>query len=333
MNSVLPLHAFLNRTDHSADTRTRLDQLTKELSSGRRFDTGRALRSDFSEFSQISHTLRSFDSRKATLAEGSTLLSVTQYSLASMAASSAAMRDAVGPSLSSSNSGAVESLAHIGTGTLNDIVDTLNKTHGGRAIFGRGDSSGMPIVDKAVLIGDISIIAASSTDTSSFLAGLDAYFAAGGAFETSVLAPLPLEPLKVPIGNGRTLDIPVSAADLPFRDVLKNAAIVSSLDSVGFAISASDRQFFVTELAKRNAVSEGGSIEIRGRIGSVEARVTALADALNDERVHLEARRTELVGADPFDVANRVQNEMSRLETIYAITARRSQLRLTDYLR
>ncbi len=87
------------------------------------------------------------------------------------------------------------------------------------------------------------------------------------------------------------------------------------------------------ELPRRTAQIGGDVASTQGRLGAVQERVERRASDLGRIRTEMEARRTDAMGADPFDTATRLQNEMTRLETIYAVTARRARLRLTDYLR
>ena len=67
--------------DLSADTRARLDVLTEELASGRFADIGRALSSDFSIFSRISHALRTQDARQGALSRAGTWLDSVQTAM------------------------------------------------------------------------------------------------------------------------------------------------------------------------------------------------------------------------------------------------------------
>ena len=69
------------------------------------------------------------------------------------------------------------------------------------------------------------------------------------------------------------------------------------------------------------------------RLGALEERVGRIAAALVEDKLRLEGQQAQITASDPFETASRLQGEMTRLETIYAVTARRGRLRLTDFIR
>lgn len=329
-SSLLPT---LAPRDFSSDTRARLDRLTEELATGRAFDTGRALQSDFSSFSRISHDLRTFQAREDALSRASIWMDVAQTSLGAIDAIGSRVGEALTSGLTADDPRSIANLGVIGDGALQDIVTSLSRTDGGRAIFGNGDASGTPPYDLDILRAETRALAQAATDVGSLLQAFDDYFASGGAVEANALASLPADPTRFPIGGGESLSVPISAGDQAIRDAVKQAALVAALPEAGFDLTLTDRSNLALELPRRSIAASAGLALSRGQLGSVEARVSLLADRLTEERTQLEIRRSDAVATDPFDVASRLQNEMSRLEAIYAVTARRSQLRLTDYIR
>ncbi|CTQ49699.1 flagellin [Jannaschia donghaensis] len=327
---LLPL--FTQR-DFSSDTRVRMDHLTQELATGRQFDTGRALSSDFSSYSRVAHELRTIDARQDALSRASIWTDIAQGSLGAIDAIGKGLADGLTVALSSPDPRAIANLGGSGQSALADIAAILGTSDAGRAIFANGDATGTPPYDIAVLRAETSLLAQTAPDIATMLQAFDDYFAPGGAIEISALSPYPAQPVKFPLGEGAAVDVPVEAGDPAIRDALKQAALIAALPDAGFLISADDRQALALELPRRSVAAGSELAAMRGGLGSVEARLNLLSERLTDDRTRLEARRTDAVGTDPFDVANRLQNEMSRLETIYAVTARRSQLKLTDYLR
>lgn len=333
MRTDSPYLPLLPPRDFATETRARLDRLTEELATGRQFDTGRALSSDFSSFSRVAHDLRTLQTREDALSRATIWMDVAQTSLGAIDDIGTRLSEALTSGLNAPGTNSILNLGAVGDGALADIVNTMARTDAGRAIFGNGDATGSPPFDLAVLQAETTALAQSATDVDSLLRAFDDYFAPGGAVETGALTAYPADSVRFPLGSGESLSVSVAAGDEALRDAVKQAALVAALPDVGFALTAADKRTLSLDLPRRSVAAGASLASLRGGLGSVEARASLLSERLSDERAQLESRRTDAVGTDPFEVANRLQSEMSRLETIYAVTARRSRLRLTDYLR
>ena len=76
-----------------------------------------------------------------------------------------------------------------------------------------------------------------------------------------------------------------------------------------------------------------GVITVRGEVGVLENRLETARTRNSVETDTLAMARAEMVGADPFETATRLQMVQTQLDTFYTLTARLSQLNLTGYLR
>lgn len=330
-----PSLPFLATRDHSAATRARLDVLTDELASGRRADLGRAVASDFSAVSRVAHDLRTHDAKAAALSGAGTWLEVAQGSLATVGSAGDRVSDQFVAALTPAGFASLDNLAAVARGALVDMTAALGVTLGGRPLFANGDPGAGAPLDLDILLAETAALAASATDLGDLLAAFDAYFAPspGQGVEANAIRPYAADPAAFPLGEGTSIVAPVSLADPGIRDALKQAALVSALPGVGFSLTESDRSRLTIELPVRAAKAADGVTRVRSRLGGVEERVARLSDRLGQERVRLETRQAEAVAADPYETATHLQGEMTRLETIFAVMARRSRLRLTDYLR
>ncbi len=333
MQTGTPLLPLIGPRDHGAETRARLETLTQELASGRHADTGRALSSDFSTISQAAHALRTYTTRTAALSTADTWLRTAQTSLDAVRAAGSRLLGEIPAALGTSVAPRIGPLAATARGALTDMVAALEVRSGARAVFGNGDASDGPLIDLEALLAETGALAAAATDPDALSASFDAYFAIGGAIEANVLKPVSPEATRFPLGDGGSIDVPVSLADPGIRDALKQAALIAALPQAGFAITEANGQALSVELPRQAVQSVGGLASTQGRLGAVQQRVERRSVELAQQQTESEAQRTNAFGADPFDTATRLQQEMTRLESIYAVTARRARLRLTDFLR
>lgn len=309
--------------------------LTAELSSGRKSDIGRAVSSDFSRLSQIAHHLRTHDARSAALSGGAVWLEVAQTSLTQAQAAGDALAAIIPAALTAPDAESIRNLSQAGRGAVVDIGRALNVDHAGRPVFANGDPGAGRPLDIEVLLAETSALAAGAADLSALLQAFDDYFAPPpvGGIDANAIRAHATAPVSIPLGSGAALDVPVSLAERGIRDSLKQAALVAALDKTGFALAEADRMRLTIELPTRTAVAADGLTAVRSRLGALEERVARTASQLGEERTRIEGRQAETIATDPYETASRLQGEMTRLETIFAVTARRARLRLTDYLR
>ena len=64
-----------------------------------------------------------------------------------------------------------------------------------------------------------------------------------------------------------------------------------------------------------------------------EAQIDAAQARNANESFALQIARNDLVSADPYETASKLQETEAQLEMIYTITARMTRLSLLDYMR
>ncbi|MCB1391269.1 MAG: flagellar biosynthesis protein FlgL, partial [Rhodobacteraceae bacterium] len=72
--------------------------------------------------------------------------------------------------------------------------------------------------------------------------------------------------------------------------------------------------------------------EAQASLGETQARLDSTLTRLGGERDALVLARQSLIGADPYEAAGQLEVVQTRLETLYAVTARTAHLSLTEYL-
>lgn len=333
MKTSTALVSLLNPKDYSKPTRDRIDLLTNELSSGRRSDIGRSIRSDFSILSQKSHNLTVGSARQDSISRASTWLENIQHSLEAIEGAGARVRTALTTSLSQNSEGQIEILFGIAKDALVDISGFLNSSLGGRSLFGNGDSTGTPPIDIDELILDTQAIALSSPDVDTLFQNFDTYFAAGGGFDLNIVSDFPTADKSFPLGAGDKIGISVSARSEGIRDALKQAALAASLENLGFAPSQSDTNKMSQFLNGSAANASTSLTNLRAGVGATQERLELIRETRKQEEVRNIINVSNSVSADPFETSVKLQQSMTQLETIFAVTARRAGLKLTNFLR
>ncbi|MEM7487799.1 MAG: hypothetical protein AAF390_01610 [Pseudomonadota bacterium] len=325
------LGALLPR-DNSTETRARIDTLSQELITDRHADLGEALRSDFSQVSVAAHELRTYRAHAASLLQAETWGQGLQTALGGMQDDLQRLFEAIPASLTGTGDMDLAGIGEIGSGVLSDLLSQLDARVGGRGLFQNGHPGASPPPDAQTVMADIAALAGGATDLVGLTAAVDAYFAPGGPYGLAA-ATLPADPVAFPTGPAETAAFQISAASPEIVTALQKAALAAALPDAGFPMSETDREAARSSLIEGIATATSGLTGLRGRIGAVEARISDIADRLDSARARQETALGDATAPDPNETATRLQAEMSRLETTYAITARRSRLRLTDFIR
>ncbi|MEL6587320.1 MAG: hypothetical protein AAFQ50_11780 [Pseudomonadota bacterium] len=234
--------------------------------------------------------------------------------------------------LPASDTAAFTSVLATAKGSAQDIVTAMNTSVAGKGLFANG-ANGNAINDFEALFAEVGGLAASAGDFEAYAAAVDRFFDPGGGYDLRHAATLPPENVSFSVGDGDRVAFDIDNRDAGMTDALKQALLVAGLAQAGFDINHSTGRAILSDLQPRQLASETAVAAAQGRVGALEQRISDRSDIMEASRLAAEQRLNELLTSDPFEASVRLQEEMSRLETVYAITARRAQLRLTDYLR
>ena len=312
-------------------TRAALARLGGELASGRVADAAAALRHDFAPLGAAERTLATAASSDAAIGHGRRVAAAAEAALARGAAGLDGLRDALGPAIAGA---AAPDLAEVGAAArdvLSDLLAAFGTRVDGRAVFDGGRADAGPFPDPEAVLADLDAMAAAAPDADALAAQVSAYFApAGGLLTTRAAAP-PGAVLTIRAGPGEVERLDLSARGADARAALEAVAQVAARAALPPA--AQDGASLAGPAQAALAEAAGSVTALRAETGRFWAALDRAADRRADAAAAATGARSDLVGADPYETATRLEQEAARLETIYALTARLGRLRLTDYLR
>ncbi|WP_141134280.1 hypothetical protein [Jannaschia aquimarina] len=239
------------------------------------------------------------------------------------------VRDSLVPSVTGAGP-EIATVAEAAEHAINRIVDAMNVRSDGRAIFGGGHATLDAVSAASTIRGDLDLLAAAATDPDALQQSVEAYFAAGGPFETTRTVPLPTEAPSFVTAGARE-EWTISVADPSVRTALEGVGYAYALGQTSFDQSLVEA-VLVDRLPAAVATSADGAIGLRESIGRFEADMQRAFDDVKRLGFDASRRRNELVGADPYLTATQLEQETTRLETIYTLTARLSRLNLAERL-
>jgi flagellar hook-associated protein 3 FlgL len=305
-----------------------------ELSSGQTADLSRALRGDYRALGAVSRGLALSETERITIAEARGFATAAQAALGVVQDQTEALTSVL---LAVPHAPTLTTLARAGSTArqgFEAVVGVLNQRTADRAIFAGDATDAAALAPVDSMLAEIEALVASETTAAGVVAAVDAWFDSPGAgFELTgyIGSGIPLAPFR--LGAGEAADLAVTAADPGLRDMLKGFALGALLDGPTLSGDAAEREALARAAADRTLAATDRITDLRAGIGAAEAAVEAASVRRETETAALELARAELIGADPFEAATRLETAQTRLETLYALTARVSRLSLVDFLR
>ena len=214
--------------------------------------------------------------------------------------------------------------------TLDFALAGLNATIAGRSLFG-GVSNDTPLVGSAdALLADVRAAIAKGSDTP--IATVEDYFSDGGAFSTDFWQGEP-EAGALTLASGHSLEsLPTGDGDA-FRSMLKGLTLAALSTDESLAPESADQLAFQEGAGKALSTAADELATLQAEIGTGQERAVRIESILVAEQTAAEITRGALFNTDPYAASAELTALEAQLETLYTITARLSQLSLTNYLR
>lgn len=325
-------HSLMLRTRSTA-LKSSMITLTNELATGQTSDVSARLGGDYSYLSDIDYNLSRLGGYAVAASEASLFTSAAQLGLERMQGVAATL----GSELLAINPTHIESVRqHTGQQArvgIDTILAALNGSAGGRSLFAGVATDTSPMASTETLITKLRNEVSGMVLTSDILQAVDDWFAVGGGFKAAMYSgsDQPIAPIQV--GASEQVTLSLRADDQEFRSVLRNAAVavLATDPSLGLYVDAQNALLRVAGEGLLN--NDHGLTGLRADMGYAEARIEEASSRNAAARTSLEYARNELLAADPFETASRLEEVQFQLESLYAVTVRTSRLTLLSFLK
>ncbi len=312
--------------------RTEMDQLAVEVATGFVRDPARHLGGDASGLLAIDRTLARLEAFRVNTAEAELLTGAMQAALDGVQSRSEALAQTLISTELTPSDSLLQTLSADAADALDRVLTGLNSSVAGRYLFAGAATDTPPLPDSDTVLASLRATVAGLPDVTSVDAALDAFFAPGGGFETTLYQGSTTDIAPFRLGENETADLRIRADHAALRDVLKPLAKAALAADPGTGFSL-DTQIDLLGSAGRDLLGAVKPVvDLRAGLGLLEARIEDTATRNAAERTATSLARLELVGAEPYETAARYENIRGQLESLYAITARSQRLSLAEYL-
>ena len=307
-----------------------LTRLSSELTSGVAEDTAAHLAGDFGPIAGIEASLARITGYKSVTTETGLFAAAMQSALSRVSDIATGLGQALLSGATTSTPSRINALGTEAFQKLDTALSTLNTRVGDRSLFAGVETTTTPLPSGTGLMDTLTGLTVGATTLDQVQTVLDEWFASASGFQAAYQGGPPLA--GVAIAPGEVTRIEVTAADLAIRDTLKGLAMVALLDRGLFSGQNDLRAQIVKRAGEGLAQSQTGRTELASRLGTAQAQIEQAAQRNTAEASGLGIARSELLSIDPYEVASRLQQTETQLETLYTLTSRLSRLNLVNFL-
>jgi len=333
ITTIGDLSQHFRSLQQTGNVKSRLATLAQEMSTGQVSDIAKHLGGQTTEFTALNHEIALLETFDTANGETEQLLDAMQLALQRTESQrQLAANDFLGVTMEVPRAQA-DSTSARGLVAFEDAITGLNASHAGRSLFAGTSVDQAPLADPDAMITSIAAAAAGATNAGAIIAAVDNWFdASGGGFETLGYQG-DQQYLSRKTGPNANTDISVTARDSEIRETLKGFAYAAMAHHMSGALGDRDVAELLISSGIKLQESAMGLSQVQGRLGAAQEKVSN-AQSLNASQLSaFEIARSDLVVADPFETATKLQDVQTQLETHFAVTARLSQLNLVDFLR
>ncbi len=321
-------------TQSNSKTKTELNTLVQELTTGLKSDLTEHLGSSQTALSSLNRQLAMLDGFASANTQTSQMLSIMQSSLSQVDTQRSNASVALFTIDSASSPSELSNASSASFAGLEASISALNIRVADRAVFGGDDLTTSPLVSAEEMLENLREELSGFTELSEITLAIDDWFdSPSGGFSSAGFQGSPDSKMERLIASGQSVEIDARADDGALKSVLKGLvkgvlATDSSL-SIGLAESRELQQSAAVDL-----LSAGEAMAtLQGRVGFIEGQVEEMSARNAAEQTSLSIFKTELTQADPFETATQLEAVKFQLETQYTLTSRLSGLSLVGYLR
>ncbi|MCF6232440.1 MAG: flagellar biosynthesis protein FlgL [Rhodobacteraceae bacterium] len=322
----------LMQQTRSAALKSSMITLTQELTTGQTSDIRGRLASDYSYLTDIDQNLARLDGYAISATEAGLFSSASQQSLERIQG----VISTVSEDLLTINSASLEvarlqasNEARLG---LDTILSALNGSVGGRSLFAGTATDTNPMASADTMIAALQVEVAGMTVVSDILTAIDDWFADPAGFKATMYTGSddPLSPIQV--GANEQVSLSLRADDANFRNAMRNTVVAILATDSGLALDPGTQNILLREAGVGMLNNNHALTGLRADLGYAEQRIEEASARNGAARTSLSYARNELLEADPFETASRLEEVQFQLESLYAVTVRASRLSLLSFL-
>lgn len=316
---------------HTAAAKADITRLSQEVTTGLTSDTARHLSGNLGQVNAIDAAQARLAAYGTVTDELGPLASALQSGLGVIADLADTAQAALLPAAGTVTTTQVDGAAAAARSALDTMMSTLATRFGDRSLFGGSATATTAVGDSAALLAALGPVVAGATDAESARTAISDWFDDPAGFAAQMYhGSDPAGP--VPVAEGVSVRLQVTANDPALREVMKGLAMGALLDDGLFAGQPEARADLAAQAGQSLLAAGDGLTQLAARLGSAQEKIADAATRNTAESSALDIARVDLLGVDSYDASTRLTDAEDRLQLLYTLTSRLSDLSLVNYL-
>ena len=308
-------------------------RLNEEVATGQVSDIKSVLAGNVSYLADIENDLKSLEGYGIATSEATQFSQAMQTALEHIQSSTSNL----GTTLLTRSTSAIEPIldqfSSEAQSEMETLVNALNTKSAGRALFAGSATDQQALANADTILAAVRVATAGATNPQDIIDAANTWFddPAGFTAEIYTGSNESLAPLR--LGKGESVSLQHKANDQVFRNALKHVAIAAIAGDDSFNLSIESRRELLTETGNSLIDAHGALTAASATVGTAQARIDALATRNSTEENALLIAKGALVQSDPFEAATELEAVQFQLQSLYAITARMSDMSFVNFIR
>ncbi|WP_406647848.1 flagellin [Aliisedimentitalea scapharcae] len=324
-------HSLMLRTQ-STSLKAQISTLTEELATGQITDAGSRTGGDFSYLSDIERNVSLLNSYGLAASEAALFTGAAQQHLEQLQDLMSGFSATLATTRQSTQPSAREHAALEARSGLEKAIATLNGSIGGRRLFSGTATDQPPLQDTETLLAELKAEVAGLTTTTDIRQAVQDWFSDPSGFDAMMYQGSDQPLAAMQIGANESVTMSIKADDAEFREILQTLVLPVLAMEADLGFSSSVQTGLIHRALDDSMNSEGHITAVRADLGFAEARIEEVNTRNTAAQTSLEFARNQLLAADPYETAVKLQETQFQLESLYSVTARSSRLSLLSYL-
>jgi flagellar hook-associated protein 3 FlgL len=324
-------HSLMLRRQ-STSLKEQITVLTQELSTGQVSDITARTGGDFTYLSDIESNLTLLGSYRLATSEASMFAEASQEHLGRLQDLVSGFSSTLTTTQLTSQPAAREHAGREALAGLETAISTMNGTVAGRSLFAGVSTDQAPLAGADELMAELRLELNGLSTINEIRQAVDDWFADPSGFDAAMYRGSDRDLSPMQVSATENVSMSIRADNTEFRDVLKSLVLpaLAMDDSLGLPEPV---QAELMQAALENTLNADGKLTtLRADLGYAESRIEEAATRNAAAQTSLEIARNNILGADLYDTAVRLEEAQFQLESLYAVTARSARLSLLSHL-
>lgn len=327
------LYSGYRTIGRNAQLKSDVDSLTHALSTGRKPDLAAAVRGDFVPIAGIERDLASRSAYTLAAREAADFTAAAQQALGRI---SDTVVELAPDLLTAADLDPAGLTGAVGLGAVESfevVVNSLNGRFADRALFAGAATDAAALAPPADILAALQAAVAGATTATDVETIVEAWFDPGGGFDTVAYAGSadPLGAMRV----AEDVEVPfrITAEDIALRDLFKGLALGALVRTSPAGGDPAEQAELARIAGLKLLNAQPGLQALRAEVGSAEARIEGATVRTATETAALDLARANILEADAYETAVKLESTQAQLEALYAVTARSARLSFTEFMR